>query len=278
MRWAKFLILALLSLFVARTCLATTVTARLLTTGAAPTGCFVRFQLMNYGTNVPRVVGTNVIVDKTNLVANCDVAGNVSVIIQDNATISPAGTYYHVSFYQNGLLFRSGDWIITGATFDLNTAVPMTTVPVVSPPTGDTTYPRLDGGNLNLVGPGWELPVRLADTFAGADAGAKIAACWAAMPAGGTCDARKLLGAQTISAQLDLNKPGTLLLGDATYTLPPVTGGGTETTGGGGIKVSSNGVHVIGTGNTILQATRDWANGTWYAIWAAGVDGFEARG
>jgi hypothetical protein len=67
-------------------------------------------------------------------------------------------------------------------------------------------------------------------------------------------------------------------LGDATYTLPSTTGGGTETTGGGGIKVSSNGVHIIGTGNTILQATRDWANGTWSAIWAAGVDGFEARG
>ena len=65
--------------------------------------------------------------------------------------------------------------------------------------------------------------VLYADQFPGADAGAKIAACIAALPdTGGTCDARGFKGAQAISATITLNKSGlTLLLpppGAATFT------------------------------------------------------------
>ena len=63
------------------------------------------------------------------------------------------------------------------------------------------------------------------ETFPGADAGAKMAACIAAMPNGGTADAKALTGSQTITTDVfaGVSKSGTLLLADATYTLtgPP---------------------------------------------------------
>ena len=59
------------------------------------------------------------------------------------------------------------------------------------------------------------------ETFPGADAGAKMAACIAAMPNGGTADAKALTGSQTITTDVfaGVSKSGTLLLADATYTL-----------------------------------------------------------
>jgi hypothetical protein len=61
--------------------------------------------------------------------------------------------------------------------------------------------------------------IRFADQFPGADAGAKIAAAIADLPAtGGTVDARGLVGAQAASATIALNKPVTLLLGAITLT------------------------------------------------------------
>ncbi|OFV92050.1 MAG: hypothetical protein A3H28_05055 [Acidobacteria bacterium RIFCSPLOWO2_02_FULL_61_28] len=64
--------------------------------------------------------------------------------------------------------------------------------------------------------------VRYADQFTGADAGAKIAAAIADLPAtGGTVDARGLEGAQTISSDicLGVSKPTTIRLGAATFAL-----------------------------------------------------------
>lgn len=64
-----------------------------------------------------------------------------------------------------------------------------------------------------------------ASQFPGADAGAKIAACVAALPErGGTCDARGLSGAQSISAGISVPANAVLLLGHATFraTAAPV--------------------------------------------------------
>jgi hypothetical protein len=119
-------------------------------------------------------------------------------------------------------------------------------------------------------------PVCRADLMPGADAGAKIAACWAAMPVGGTTDARGLPGAQTVSSTVFLDKPGTLLLGDGPYTLP-TTGGTAVTVGGAAFYASANNVRIIGNGQTVLQAARTWADGSWAAVGAFGVSGFEAR-
>lgn len=63
--------------------------------------------------------------------------------------------------------------------------------------------------------------IRFADQFPGADAGAKIAACIADLPStGGTCDARGLEGAQTISATVTITTANVkILFGAATYTI-----------------------------------------------------------
>ena len=62
-----------------------------------------------------------------------------------------------------------------------------------------------------------------ASHFSGADAGAKIAACVAALPArGGTCDARGLSGAQSISAEISVPANAVLILGHATFTATAV--------------------------------------------------------
>src|SRR2546425_6779679 len=62
--------------------------------------------------------------------------------------------------------------------------------------------------------------MRMCNEFNGENAGAKIAACIADLPAtGGTADARGLGGDQTITSTLTIGKPVTLLLGAATYTL-----------------------------------------------------------
>ena len=69
--------------------------------------------------------------------------------------------------------------------------------------------------------------IRYCDQFAGADAGAKIAACIADLPAtGGTADARGLEGAQTISAQVLVSGKNNvqILLGAATFTYTGTAG------------------------------------------------------
>jgi hypothetical protein len=118
-------------------------------------------------------------------------------------------------------------------------------------------------------------PVCRADLMPGADAGAKIAAAIAALPAtGGTLDARGLEGAQSIPTPLVINKPVRLLLGSATYTLPTSSDAIAAT----GFDVESDNMQIIGNGSTILQATRDWANGTFYGIGVFGFTGFVAEG
>ena len=63
------------------------------------------------------------------------------------------------------------------------------------------------------------VPIQQCHLFAGADAGAKITACIAAVPAtGGIADARGLEGAQAISTTITVNKQVMILLGHATYT------------------------------------------------------------
>ena len=90
--------------------------------------------------------------------------------------------------------------------------------------------------------------VRYANAFAGATADIKIQAAHDDLPAaGGVIDARGLEGAQTLATVVTLSTPCKLLLGNATYTM---SGGATEC-----IRISSSGVHIIGSGidKTILN-------------------------
>jgi len=62
-------------------------------------------------------------------------------------------------------------------------------------------------------------PALLVNDFPGNDAGAKIAACIAALPSGGgVCDARGLTGNQTISS-FTITKPVSLLIGAGNYSV-----------------------------------------------------------
>ena len=99
--------------------------------------------------------------------------------------------------------------------------------------------------------------VRMVDAFSGADWGAKVAACVADLPAtGGTCDARGLEGAQTLTSTLTLSKPVKLIIGKTTVDM---AGGATEM-----ILITTAGVEIAGLGwDSILQV--DTATG-------AGVD------
>jgi hypothetical protein len=99
-------------------------------------------------------------------------------------------------------------------------------------------------------------PVIRADLMPGADAGAQIFAAIAALPStGGTVDARRLPGAQTIGSQLLLNKANVTILFNpgATYTLPTTSGLQA------GILVTADNVHLLGEG-TIFQATKALAD------------------
>jgi len=68
--------------------------------------------------------------------------------------------------------------------------------------------------------------VRMCDQFSGVDAGARIAACIADLPAtGGTADARGFEGSQTINSDpfTGVTKPVTLILGAATFSVGATT-------------------------------------------------------
>ena len=200
-----------------------------LLTGIAAVNGSIVFRLQNYATNVPRVTGTATLVAPTTTVTP-DGTGFFTLQLWGNDNITPAGTYYEVTFIGDlyGTIINSENFVITGATLDLNTATPISVAPIVPviPPTADTTYLRVDASNTNLTG---TLPftfgninrIRYANMFAGTDAGAKIAAAIADLPStGGTVDARGLEGAQTISSNPLVGGKAnvTILLGAATLT------------------------------------------------------------
>ena len=115
-------------------------------TAITSSNTYVEFTLRNYGSSLPRVVATAVIVRKPQRF-NPDSNGDISGSIYRNDNITPDGTFYRVCVFDNGRRFRCNDYTIAAASFDLSSASPNTTPPVVTAPTRDSTYQRLDGGN-----------------------------------------------------------------------------------------------------------------------------------
>lgn len=120
-------------------------------TGTAITkNAYVNFTLRNYSSNQPRVIGSHVI-GAPSAPFYPNASGVISGTITGNDLISPGPgvptTYYDVCTYFGSQQFRCAAYSIVGSTFNLNSATPITTVPVVAPPTGDLTYLRTDLGN-----------------------------------------------------------------------------------------------------------------------------------
>ena len=129
-----------------------TVSGNLRELGVGPaTNATVVFELQNYGGNIPGVLGVGKL-SEVKKEFTPDASGNISGSVYGNDVITPAGTFTRVCIFTDGRRFRCADYNITGSTFNLNSAVPITTLPVVSPPTGDTTYIRRDGGNSPIPG------------------------------------------------------------------------------------------------------------------------------
>lgn len=137
-------------------------------------------------------------------------------------------------------------------------------IPIARVVTGSSTITSVTDvrGWIAATGSAASSAVRACHVYAGANAGAKIAACIADLPAaGGVADARGLDGAQTIAQDVfsGVSSPVVLLLGAGTYTLSSTQNLGDEQ-------------HIIGLGTntTLLSYTGSaeaivFASGTQYS-------------
>lgn len=131
---------------------------------AVISNCFVRFNLRGCNGSQARVSGTalippakgtswyvDIVPDASGVLAGVTYSNDVDI----DTTLTPGQhpTWYGVVIYQSGIPGPETPYLLAdGTTFNLNSAVAMTTQPVVTPPTGDTTYARLDGGNMPFTG------------------------------------------------------------------------------------------------------------------------------
>lgn len=106
-----------------------TVTAKLNTvlTDVLQGNAFVRFRLRGFSGMIPRVNGTAIIAETQRDVFP-DASGNISTSLWGNDSITPINTFYTVDWFDQGRIVASGNYIITGTTFDLDAHDP------VSPP------------------------------------------------------------------------------------------------------------------------------------------------
>ena len=161
----RFLALSLL-LLPASAWATTTVSGTLHNLGTIPVGqnAFVRFWLRGCSGNQPRVNGTPVIAPSSGGVFFFDLIANVSGYVtetiystRDSRGLlggdiecggSKTAVWYGMQIFVAG---KGGPEIAVharnGATLDLSNIAPLTTNPVVTAPTGDSTYCRLDGRN-----------------------------------------------------------------------------------------------------------------------------------
>ena len=98
------------------------------TTSAVAKNAFIRFEIANYGTNVPRVIGTSTIIP-SHVDAYPDATGLVSIGIIPNSSISPANTYYRITYFRNGNKFYTCNIMISGVSMSLDDASCMDTAP-----------------------------------------------------------------------------------------------------------------------------------------------------
>jgi hypothetical protein len=95
---------------------------------------YVRFQLVNCGANVPRVIGTGVIVAQT-VDFRPNSSGVISGTVYANSAINCGGvtnTQWRISHYFNGSqVGPSRDFIVGSGTFNLDSATPTVLIPTL---------------------------------------------------------------------------------------------------------------------------------------------------
>lgn len=127
-----------------------------LTGTAVSSRTFVRFTIRGCNGNQPRKAGTAIIVPSI-YEFTPNASGVVSGTLYDSLTDIECGgvvgaTWYGVTIFRDGKPNPEVPYNVTGTTFNLNSALPNTTNPVVAAPTGDSTYARLDGLNQPFTG------------------------------------------------------------------------------------------------------------------------------
>jgi hypothetical protein len=89
---------------------------------------YARFTLKNYGSSLPSVIGSTVIVgDMQDFKPNG--SGNISGVLQGNDTINPSGTFYQDCVFFQGTQLGCANYLITGDALNLNSVVPLTIIP-----------------------------------------------------------------------------------------------------------------------------------------------------
>ena len=149
----------------------TTVTGKMqnLGTGNVTSAAFMRFWLRGCAGNQPRINGTSLIAPTLGGVYYFDIAadssGNISGTLystRDSTGLlggdiecggSTTAVWYGMQAFQGG---RGGPEIPVhaknGVSLDITNVTPITTNPVATAPTGDSTYLRLDAGNVPVTG------------------------------------------------------------------------------------------------------------------------------
>ena len=99
---------------------------------------FIRIRLRNFKPNRPLVSGVGII-GQTRKDVFPDSVGLISTNVYDNNLITPNGTFYTLEFYFQGRFVHAASYLITGATFDFNTATPLSTAPTATIPNFQTS-------------------------------------------------------------------------------------------------------------------------------------------
>lgn len=102
-----------------------------ITTGNITKNAQVDFELQNYGSQIPHIVGTTTLVTLKKTFKP-DVNGNISGSVYENQVITPVGTFYRVCIIIQGTILRCNNYLINGP-FDLNSAIPLNITPVIGP-------------------------------------------------------------------------------------------------------------------------------------------------
>lgn len=183
----------------------------------------------------PRVGGAGIIVPVNTQCVSPNGSGVVSFTLYGNDVITVGGqtgaTYYIVEYYLDAQAVSGANYVfnVADSPVDLSVKLPMSVPPVVTAPTGDNTYCRLDGSNCGFTGTPTFLAglpninsIRFCNAFAGSDIGAKCNAALADAVAARVALPFLIVGPNpsgdpwTYSTDIFLNVPATLHCDGAT--------------------------------------------------------------